>query len=681
MRDNRLERFTEKGFEIFLLVICFLIPLTFSVNANDPFWVVEKFFLKFSISILGLLFIALCLIRKEFPAVNTPYTVPFILFIAANLMGFIVSQNMYAAIDRLFVNICYIIIFYLSAWYAFRGSAEIRKMLLTLLGSAFVMGSYGIIQSAGMDFLPWRTTFNGRAASTLGNPNFLAGHMILLIPISYAMFIVSKTTLKKTVFFILSAVLTIAMLASQTRGAYLGYVISLFVMLFCMFLFEKEAFRKNFGIIITLLIAVLVLGGLFFTANKDAVKRIADIITLKDESASIRVSLWKNSMYLIRDNFLLGSGPGNFYIRYPYYQSKSLSPEIFKQNDYFKSGHSHNDFLQFFAEYGIIGAGAMLALFWMIFYTGFMYLKKDGGSKALVIGTLAGMSAIMVHAFFNFPFQILPTTAVFYILAGLAVLSQNQFMVSRRAMNSGSKAVGVILILVFISSAVLSARALTSDFYLRKAKESEHFVKLYEAASYASDAADLNPWNDETVLYYAQILEKTGNHEKSFTYYKLACDLNPGSWEGLLALFNQYAMKNDLKGIATTGDRLYRISPYSEKAVSAYGYALYANSRPNDAIDVYEKAMKNSGETASILSQIAACYGALGNAPKTLEYAGRAVALDPTFTDAYFNMAVVYYRMKDYKTSVVNLKKVLAIYPSDEKANGLLKVITDARKK
>ena len=40
------------------------------------------------------------------------------------------------------------------------------------------MSVYGLLQSAGIDFIPWQTNFSYRAASTLGNPNFLAGHMV-----------------------------------------------------------------------------------------------------------------------------------------------------------------------------------------------------------------------------------------------------------------------------------------------------------------------------------------------------------------------------------------------------------------------------------------------------------------------------------------------------------------------
>ena len=78
---------------------------------------------------------------------------------------------------------------------------------------------------------------------------------------------------------------------------------------------------------------------------------------------------------------------------------------------------------------------------------------------------------------------------------------------------------------------------------------------------------------------------------------------------------------------------------------------------------------------------MSACYGALGNVQKTLFYADRAIAIDPAFIDAYYNRAVAYYRMKDMKAAKENLNKILSMSPADERAKGLLKVISDERKK
>ncbi len=682
MNLSAFEKTLKKTLEILFLFMVFMVPLVFSTQANDPFWVVEKFFLKFSVSILAVLFIVYCLLKKQFPLIKTPYNIAFLIFIILNLTGIFAGVNVYAWSDRVFVNLSYMLIFYMTLWYLDgNGKNGLNKVLTNVLRSGFVMAAYGLIQAGGMDFLPWRTTFNGRAASTLGNPNFLAGHMVLLIPVAFALAAGQGSRLMKFIIFLASACMTAALFASQTRGAYIGFMVSVAVLFILMATFLKEEFRKNSKVIIAMAILTVILIGGFFAVKKDAVQRIADIISLKDDSARIRASLWKNTFYLIKDNPLFGTGAGNFYIKYPYYQSRSMSPAQFRQNDYYKSGHAHNDFIQFAAEYGIPGAGAMLLIFGLMFFTGIRYLKGPGVNGMLVSGVLAAFAGLMVHAFFNFPFQIVPTAAIFFVLAAAACHAQESSSARPANVNAYVAAVLVLAAAGFMAEAVLSARVYAADVYLRKARENEHFNRMYDAVTLASDAADMNPWNDENVFYYAQVLEKTGNNGKSFDTYRAVYALNGAHWETLNALFNFYAMRNDEKGRTETADKLYRISPYSEKAADAEGYALYAAGKFDDAVKVYEQAIQNTGESASLLSQLSACYGALGNVQKTLEYADKAVALDPSFKDAYFNRAVVYYRMKNLKAARENLLKILSMSPDDDKAKGLLKVMNDAGKK
>ncbi|MEI7542290.1 MAG: O-antigen ligase family protein [bacterium] len=681
MNLSVIEKIVKKALETMLLASIFFMPLIFFTQANDPFWVVEKFFFKVAVIMLVCIFLTYCLIKKQFPLLKTPYDIAFIIFIVLNFLGIFSGVNVYAWSDRVFINLAYIVIYYLVGWSLLDGGTKnLNKLIFSALASGVIMAIYGLLQAGGMDFMPWRTTFNGRAASTLGNPNFLAGHMVLLIPVAYALAAEQGSMVRKGLLFVTAALLTAALFASQTRGAYVGFIVSIIVLFLLVVIFLKDEFRKNKKVIMVLSLIMLVLIGTFFLVKKDAVQRIADIVSLKDDSARIRVDLWKNTLYLIKDNPLLGTGAGNFYIKYPFYQAKALTPQYFKDSDYYKSGHAHNDFIQFAAEYGILGAGTMFLLFGLMFYSSLKYLKYSEKKGILVAGIIAAFAGLMVHAFFNFPFQIIPTAALFYMFAAIASYKQGNYSLQQVKLNIPVVIFIIVLSVCLIAESVLAIRVLAADTYLRKAKESEHFSKMYEAVSNASIAAELNPWNDENIYYYAQILEKTGNYEKSFDTYKAVYALNPTHWETLNALFNFYAMKNDEKGRIEISDKMYKISPYSEKAASVKGYTLYASGKFDEAVEIYKKALTDRGESASLLSQLAACYGALGNVQQTLIYSDRALALDPKFIDAYYNKAVAYYRMKNIKAVRQNLAKLLEVAPNNDRAKGLLKVINGEKK-
>lgn len=677
---DKIKRYLYRAFELLLIFIIFFCPLAVFTAASDPFWVVEKFFLKFSVSLLGIIFAAYCYAGKEYPRFKTPYNIAFLIFIGANILGLIGIPNIYAFLDRFFLNLCYLILFYLTLYYIEKGSGEnYKKVLAAALLGGFVTACYGLMQSAGIDFVSWRSTYSGRAASTLGNPDFLAGHMLLLIPPALALLIATKKPLNRFLFFILVVVLAGAMLASQTRGAYIGFIVSIIVFMALFIAYEKKTFKKfkKAAVIAAVLLAIGL--WLYFASNQQAVQRMKDAASFNDDAGRIRAALWKNSAYLIKDHFFTGAGPGNFYITYSFYQSKSLSPDLFKSNEYYKSGHAHNDFIQFMAEYGVFGAGAMYLFLFLIFFTAVKFLKKQEGDRMTVIGITAGISGIMAHAVFNFPFQIVPTMAVFYVFTAVALSRQGNALVENG--RPGLKYFYAASAVILLIAAGISARALAADAYLRKAKESEYFKQNYDAVNYASDAVELNPWNDEYAYFYAKSLEENNNPEKAFGVYRLACALNPGHWEALCALFNMYAAKNDAKGMVDISEKMYRISPYAMKAITAMAFSFYVSAKYDEAIRVYEEGIKVKGESPALLSQLGAVYGSKGNVSMAMDLEEKAVRLDPGFTDAYYNLAVINYRMGKKGDAVMYLKKILKLQPGDEKASGFIKVIQNAGKK
>jgi putative inorganic carbon (HCO3(-)) transporter len=679
--ENRFTVYIEKTFETALLFFLAFSPLVFHTAGNDPFWVAEKFFFELSACCLAMIFAALCASKGTFPLIKTPYTAAFAVFMAANIAGIFAAVNYHAFLERVILNGAYLMIFYFVVYYAAMRPGNIKKVLISIMAPAFIMAIYGLVQALGMDFLPWKSNFDGRAASTLGNPNFLAGHMTAVIPLGLVLFVGTKSRLEKLLLFMAAGVMIAALLASQTRGAYIGFIVSVLLLGYLLIRYIPLEWRRIKTAAIACFVIFAVAAGGYFLSNREASKRVADIITLKDDSARIRALLWKNSLYLAADNILVGSGAGNFPFKYSYYQSRSLTPDYFRQSDFFKSGHAHNDFIQFFAEYGIFGGGAMLYFFWLIFYTGLRRLKKGGEGGHIIAGILSGTAALLVHAFFNFPFQIVPTTAAFYALVAAASFLQEDASITEVSCGTVAKyALGLAGVLI-LAAGVISFKPLIMDDYLRKAKEAEHFNRNYESVNFAEQAAEADPNSDETQQYYAQLLEKNGNYEKSFEAYKRSVSLNPGNWESLYGLFNFYAMKKDADGIRSTADKMYAISPYSEKAVTAKGYSLYTSGKLDEAAALYEKSIATMGERASILSQLSACYGALGNVQKTIEYARRAIAMDPGYIDAYYNLAVAYYRMRDMKDSRESLNAILKLSPGNEKALGLLKAMNDANHK
>ena len=213
--------------------------------------------------------------------------------------------------------------------------------------------------------------------------------------------------------------------------------------------YDRENAKKYNKAVLITAAALAVFAGAYFAANKNAADRVKGMLSFNDESAKIRLHLWKNTLYMIKENFLLGSGPGNFPYKYSYYQSRSLDLSYYMESDFYKSGHAHNDYLQFMAEYGLPGAGFMFLVLGLFIYTGLRSLKKQGPGRYLTAGALAAVAGLMVHGFFNFPFMIVPTASVFYVLAALSVYNQDDYEWEERETGAPAAILSAAAVILF----------------------------------------------------------------------------------------------------------------------------------------------------------------------------------------------------------------------------------------
>jgi superkiller protein 3 len=376
---------------------------------------------------------------------------------------------------------------------------------------------------------------------------------------------------------------------------------------------------------------------------------------------------------------LLGSGAGNFYAKYPYYQSRSLDYTYFTNNDFYRSGHSHNDFIQFAAEYGIPGAGIMFAIFALVFITGFKYLKKQEKDKLLVIGMLSGITGLLIHAIFNFPFQIIPTTVVFYLFLSMLVFGEKEFSSREVPVTSPARTAGVALAVIFIAAAVIAVRALASDSYLRSAKEADYFKQPANAAGYAARAISITPWNEDELYFYGELLEKQDKKEESYRIFEKVYKINRTYWEAMPRVF-QYYMEQGMKVRALeVGEEMFKMSPYAKKSIIALGYAYFINGRNDDAIKICEQGLKYYPDDSTLLDQVSGIYGSIGNYDKTIFYAQKAIEAEPDFSEPYYNMGLAYFKTKNYSEAEKMIKKMLVLEPNSDKGKNLLEAIKHAK--
>ncbi len=216
-----------------------------------------------------------------------------------------------------------------------------------------------------------------RVYSVFGNPNILAEYLIMIIPISAALFWYSKKIHKKAIFLITSLILTIALVLTLSRGGWVGFAFGIFIFII---LIEKK--------LLLALIPIALLGIYFLPQS--IINRILTIGNLGDSSNAYRIRLWKITLEIIRDNWLVGVGFGYIPFKTTFETYIRTMPAY----------HSHNTYLQTMGEMGgILGLIVFVMFIFVLYKYAIKRLMKDEDRyiRTMAGGVLAGLSALLAH--------------------------------------------------------------------------------------------------------------------------------------------------------------------------------------------------------------------------------------------------------------------------------------------
>ncbi len=243
-----------------------------------------------------------------------------------------------------------------------------------------------------------------------GNKNVMAASLLIKFPFVLWILIKEKTLSKIIAFFTL-LLGVIALFILNTRSTYVGLAIIFVMYLSTTLVFKRGSDRKSILIQIAYFLMPILVG--FFISNTllenavqiqgsqtgsygSVVKRVADI-NVQSEKGS-RLHLWAGAIDYATKHPFMGAGYGNWKLA-------SIPYEKEYTNDLFVPYHSHNDFIEMFADLGLIGGlcfGGMFLLFPIYAFT--VWRNKD--AKAFHLPATISFMAVTcyaIDAFLNFP--------------------------------------------------------------------------------------------------------------------------------------------------------------------------------------------------------------------------------------------------------------------------------------
>lgn len=360
--------------------------------------------------------------------------------------------------------LCLCAVFALGAWTSASQSAWLREWLKWVLMAVFVwqipqmqrrncawlifallvaasanalVGLYIFFGGSGADHLLILGRYF-RAFGSFGQPNPFAGFMGLIFPLALMGLYVQAATisshyrkkaeippddqaanaaapmlglrprsLRKTLgllccFGCAAALLGSALLASWSRGAWLGAALSVAVMLFALPRRALTGFAA--ALALALFLAGLWLGGLLpqsivtrLTASAADLLRMQDIrgvdISPINYAVVERVAHWQAALNMAQSQPIFGLGLGNYEIVYDQYRLLNWRQPL---------GHAHNFYLNTLAETGLLGLSAYLG-FWIVIFllTWRARAHPDLWARASAIALLGSWTYLAVHSIFD----------------------------------------------------------------------------------------------------------------------------------------------------------------------------------------------------------------------------------------------------------------------------------------
>jgi O-antigen ligase len=176
---------------------------------------------------------------------------------------------------------------------------------------------------------------------------------------------------------------------------------------------------------------------------------------LKPDSAFGRLLIWKTTAGMIAEKPVLGHGFDQFKVQYNKAQAHYFASGKASEKEKMIAGnveHAHNEFLQIWAELGLIGLLLFGGTIGNIFFPS--KRKKNKPEKrnykqVLLLSVKASIITILVSALFAFPLHIFPTLINFFFLLALASTLQNVQPLTVLNFSSQKVKIGGVLFLIF----------------------------------------------------------------------------------------------------------------------------------------------------------------------------------------------------------------------------------------
>lgn len=387
----------------------------YNINIGIAIGILALPFMPNEIALLYLIMIVMIFLFNQLYrdnyTLNKSFThIPILFYVFAIIISTFTSLNISGSFRDLIIHISAIGLLFVIV-NTVDNKEKFNFLLITLVFTATVVSIYGLYQyKTGVAIeQKWvdvasNPDLKTRVFSVFGNPNILAEYLIMIIPISIALFWYTNKLFKKIIFLITTLILVLTLVLTFARGGWIGFAFGIIVFVF---LIEKR-----------LLLSFIPIGIIsMFVLPPSVINRIQTIGSLQDSSNAYRIKMWKITLEIIKDHWASGVGFG--YIPF----KQTFETYIRTMPIY----HAHNTYLETMAEMGIPGIIVFFILLFVIYKYGIKSLLKtdDKYLKVVIAGAISGLSAILFHGLVESVLYLPRIIILFWIIISFIIVGMN----------------------------------------------------------------------------------------------------------------------------------------------------------------------------------------------------------------------------------------------------------------
>ena len=291
---------------------------------------------------------------------------------------------------------------------------ELVRFIAALLAAVSLSGIYGLLQTmAGLDIVRWHMDlrFNlsmpGRVFSFFDNPNAYAMILVLTLPLYFALFFMAETRLGRRLAFLGALPPIVALIFTLSRAGWMAFGLGMIVF----FYFTYRWVIPLLGIAVVAILPVLPV------TIRD---RFLSTFGGEDSSILYRTKIRDTLQPVLSRRWFTGLGLG----------SETVMEELtvfYEENTQYSiltwqiPPHTHNQYLQLWAEMGIAGAAAFCGMMIAFVKKCVITLFTSPTKNFIAAAGLAGVTGALIMGFADYIWFYPRVMLLFWIVTGITL--------------------------------------------------------------------------------------------------------------------------------------------------------------------------------------------------------------------------------------------------------------------